>query len=439
MKKPTSNIPIEAVAKGNHFNLRQGLLRMGPGFAYVLTVLGSGDLITNSTAGAGYGYSLIWILALGLVFRFVWVNVSAKYVLVTGESLIKGYSRVGKWVLWLILISIMLLMHLYNMYALVTSGDAFNMLLPLPIESSAKIWSLFFVLVAFGMSYWGGYGVLELFCKVLIAAMGVSLVIVAIISKPDPTKVLVGTFIPSIPADSGAYSVSLIVMALVGTVAGSVMNITYTYFIHEKGWTNISYLKQQRFDLIFGSICLFLMSSLCQIAAGATVHPMGLDLKDAHDLVRIFSEVQGTAGLIIFSLGLWGAAFSTMIGTTVGCALIVTDLSQYLTKKPWAIKHVGENTRRHPVYRACVIFWFVSPLYILFTGVSPVWLVLVVSALAAAVIPVLTPALIKLTSDKNLMGKYKNGWFTNLILGTMVVVAVYFTCRNIVDLWNKYF
>ncbi len=439
MTEAANSKSVESVAEGTHFKLGQAIAGMGPGFAYVLTVLGTGDLIANSTAGASYGYALIWILALGLVFRFVWVNVSAKYILVTGESLIEGYARVGRWVLWLILISVMVLMHLYNMYGLVMSGNAIHMLLPLPTEWSAKIWSLFFISLAFVMAYWGGYGVLELFCKILIAIMGVSLVVVAILSKPDPTEVLQGTFIPSIPADRGSYSVMFVVMALVGTVAGSVMNITYAYFVHEKGWKDLSYLKQQRFDLVFGVVCLFLMGSLLQIAAGATVHPLGIDLKDADDLVRIFSEVQGVVGLIIFSLGLWGAAFSTMVGTTVGCALIVADLSRFLTKQPWASKQNRKDIRRHPVYRACVIFWCFSPLYILYTEVSLVWLVLVVSALAAAVIPVLTPALIKITSDESLMGEHRNGWFTNAILGVMVLVALYFTYRNMIDVWNEYF
>ena len=31
---------------------------VGPGFVYVLTVLGTGDVVTNSTAGASYGYHL---------------------------------------------------------------------------------------------------------------------------------------------------------------------------------------------------------------------------------------------------------------------------------------------------------------------------------------------------------------------------------------------
>ncbi len=440
MTRAATSKPVASVAEGTHFNWGQAIARMGPGLAYVLTVLGTGDLIANSAAGAGYGYALIWILAPGLVFRFVWVNVSAKYVLVTGESLIEGYARVGQWVLWLILISLIILMHLYNIYALVMSGNAVNMLLPLPTEWSATIWSLFFTFLAFVMAYWGGYGVLELFCKILIAIMGVYLVVVAFLSKPNPTEILQGIFIPSIPADQGSYSVMFLVMALVGTVAGSVViNITYAYFLHEKGWRGLSYLRQQRFDLVFAVVCLFLMASLLQIAAGATIHPLGIDPKDADDLVRIFSEVQGVVGLIIFSLGLWGASFSTMVGTTVGCALIVADLSRFLTNKPWASKQNRKEARRHPVYRTCVIFWCFSPLYILYTGVSPVWLVLVVSALAAALIPVLTPALMKITSDESLMGEHRNGWFTNAILGMMVLVALYFTYGNMVNVWNEYF
>ena len=60
------------------------MAQMGPGFVYILTVLGAGDLVSNSAAGAGYGYALIWTVAVGMILRFVWVNVSAKYVLVTG-------------------------------------------------------------------------------------------------------------------------------------------------------------------------------------------------------------------------------------------------------------------------------------------------------------------------------------------------------------------
>ena len=64
--------------------------------------LGAGDIVSNATAGATFGYHLIWALGMTLIFRFVWVNTSAKYVLVTGESLFTGYGRLGHWVVWVI-------------------------------------------------------------------------------------------------------------------------------------------------------------------------------------------------------------------------------------------------------------------------------------------------------------------------------------------------
>ncbi len=53
---------------------------LGPGLVYVLTVMGGGDVVSNAAAGAGYGYTLIWALGITLVVRFVWVDISAKYL-----------------------------------------------------------------------------------------------------------------------------------------------------------------------------------------------------------------------------------------------------------------------------------------------------------------------------------------------------------------------
>ena len=80
-----------------------------------------------------------------------------------------------------------------------------------------------------------------------------------------------------------------------------------------------------------------------------------------------------------------------------------------------------------------MIFWSFSPLYILFTGVRPVWLILLVNSIVVLLIPVLTPALLKISNDANLMGRHKNNWLTNLILVFLVIVAVYLTYENVMN------
>lgn len=418
------------------FQLSKWTNSLGPGLVYVLAVLGAGDIVSNSTAGAGYRYSLIWVLGITMLFRFVWVNTSAKYVLVTGESLLTGYGRFGHWVPWVILISLVFIRHFGNQWLMLLMGSSAQLLLPLPTESGDIIWSFAFTLVGFSMMFWGGYPIIENFCRVLIAIMGGSLVVAAALSNPNPTEILRGAFVPVLPEAQGLYSSLMIIMALIGTEAGAVTNLTYAYFISEKGWKGVSFLKQQRFDLSVGVICMFLMAGLLQIAAGGTIQPLGIDIEDADDLVRIFSETQGMVGLVIFGLGLWGASFSTFIGASVGQALVFTDICRTFvpTMKQSSEEREPVSTK-DPIYRWYLIFFSFSPLYILFVDVSAVWLTLVFTATTVVLIPVLAFPLLKITNDKNLMGRYTNSWFTNVVIILLIVVSIYLTYRNIMNWW----
>lgn len=413
---------------------------LGPGIVYALTVMGTGDIVSNAAAGAGYGYAMIWALGLTLILRYFWINTSAKYVLVTGETLVAGYARLGRWTIWVILIAGLLIRHFYNLYLIVMMGTTFDLLFHLPTQWSPAIWSFVFTVVGFLMMFWGGYSMVDVLFKVLIAAKGISLVIAAALSNPDPVGIARGTFIPSIPGQEGLYSALFVLMALIGTEAGSMTNLTYPYFMYEKGWRDLSYLKKQRFDLRFGVVSIFVMGALLQIAAAGTVRPLGVELEGPEHLVRIFSETQGVLGLVIFALGIWGASFSTYVGASMGYALIITDLCRnYIPalKKPLDPQNKKKAIQYDPIYRWCIVFWAFSPLYILFTGARPVWLVLTVSSVVVVLIPVLALSLLKITNDRSLMGQYKNGWVTNSVLVTLVLVAIYFTYQNVLELWPK--
>lgn len=271
-------------------------------------------MVSNAAAGAIYEYHLIWALGMTLAFRFVWVNTSAKYVLVTGESLITGYGRAGKWVPWIFLVAVIMARCLYMSYSMLLMGDTANILLPLPFSYSIQIWTCFFTLLGFCMTFWGGYLIVESFCKVLVGIMGGSLIIATFLSKPDPVAVFSGTFAPNLPDAQGLYSAILIIIAMIGIEVGSTANLNYAYFIQEKGWRTVAYLKRQRFDLAIGMATMFFMGALMQIAAGATIHPLGIEPINSKDLARIFSETLGEIGRVVFALGLWGASFSTFLG-----------------------------------------------------------------------------------------------------------------------------
>src|SRR5688572_23447795 len=73
----------------------------GPGLIFVLSIVGPRDLVANSVAGSEYGYALIWLLAVAILTRIAILESSARYVIVTGESLVAGCAKAGRWLVWM--------------------------------------------------------------------------------------------------------------------------------------------------------------------------------------------------------------------------------------------------------------------------------------------------------------------------------------------------
>ena len=405
---------------------------LGPGLVFALTAAGPGSFVSNAAAGATYGYSLIWALGFTVVFRYAWLSTSAKYVLITGESLLDGYRRIGRWLVWVVLASAIAVRHLSNMYKVLLLGGCVQLLIPLPFAWGAKAWALVSVLLAFAMTFWGGYPLVERFCKILVALMMGALVVAAVLSRPNLGALSRALLIPGFPADQGAFPALLLVMALIGTEAGSLTNLTYSYFLHAKRWRSVDDLPRQRIDLFSSVACILAHGTLIQIAAAASIHPLGLKLKTTDDLMRIFSQSLGLAGRLIFGAGMWASAFSGFVGGTTGYALMGADIFRGSRSSEGDPVTTGPaEGRRNPVFRGLVAFWSFSPLYVLFTKWEPVYLVLALNSVMVVLIPVLALALLRLTTDSKRMGRYVNGWATNLCLISLVAVATWLIFRNL--------
>src|SRR5688500_3565883 len=70
----------------------------GPGIVIVLTWLGAGDVVDMGTAGANYGYSLLWVFVVAVVMRFLFVSLIARYQLCNQhhEGVLDGLVRLHR-------------------------------------------------------------------------------------------------------------------------------------------------------------------------------------------------------------------------------------------------------------------------------------------------------------------------------------------------------
>lgn len=408
----------------------------GPGLVFAVAALGPQDLVTNSAAGASYGYSLLWTVALVVLARYVVLEATARYVVVTGETLMTGYARAGRWAPWTILVSIFLTRHLNAFSQLLLLGSSLELLLPghsvgVRLGGALVCWAL-----GFALMYWGRYKVVERVSKPLLVVLGGSLALAAVFSRPQLGRIARGAVIPSAPAGEAAYSFAFIVLALVGSGAGALGNLMYAAFVHEKGWKDLSFLRMQRTDLFLSGLGLYAMLMLVQIVAAATLYPAAQPLQEVEDLLPMFARVLGDPGRIVLGLGLWAAVFTTYTGFTTGHSLLVADV-WYNVLRPRA-EGAPANSGDTPAYRWCLIWFCLSPLYVLLTDWKPIWLVLVQAVVLALLVPAIVVVLMWLTNNRRLMGRHTNGWAGNLVMATLVLVTFYLTWQSAGELWAKF-
>jgi len=407
--------------------LKTKLATFGPGIVLALTITGPGDLVSNSASGAEYGYAMLWALLLGIAVRYTLLHAVAKYVLVTEETMLQGYGRVGRWSVWFILAAAAVRRHTSNLYLSLLMGSSIHILAPLPTEASPVIWSFVFIGISFVMVYWGGYPIVERLFKALTVAMGAGFILVAVMSKPDLGEAIRGSVIPYLPPSGENYGSFLMLTALIGGTAGSLSNVSYAYLLREKGWHDVSAIPKQRIDLFASMAFALFVGFAIQVSAAATIGNHGVMLEDAEDMVSIFSGVFGTVGTVVFGVGFWAAVFSTYVGSNIGYPLLIADIYHKFIK---GSTQDQPTSRTDPVFRWLVIFFHLSPLYIFLTGVRPVFLVLLVSSLIVIVLPVVAIVLLILTSNRKLMGDHVNGWFANASLGLVAVFTLFLSLRN---------
>ena len=67
--------------------VRQVISYLGPGFLVTIGFIDPGNWATNVTAGAAYGYDLLWVITLSTLTLMLWQHIAAHLGIVTGKCL----------------------------------------------------------------------------------------------------------------------------------------------------------------------------------------------------------------------------------------------------------------------------------------------------------------------------------------------------------------
>ena len=428
-EQPTDSQPPAAAVPKTFFEY---LRSFGPGLVVVLTWLGAGDVVDMGVAGGNYGYSLMWALVLAVVMRFLFVSLIAKYQLCNprGEGVLDGLVRLHPWYAPAILLAAIVMGHFYGSYMTRGIGEVCRNVIGFgPIWLWALVWNG----IALALVFQPAYGRVEALFKVFLAVLTVSFVGTAVWIGPDVSKFVHGLYTIEIPKQEGAFAPMLVVLAMIGAVGGSLMNLVYPYFLEAKGWRGPEYRRVQLYDFLLAIAVMIVVDLAIWMLGAELLHPEGLSIKDMDDLPRLLSTTAlGAGGRLLFYAGIFAAVFTSLVGHAIGLAYLGTHA---LSCWQNAAGSLPPDYRRHPCYRGIVVWVLVSPLVWTLPGMPDfVTLTLVVNAGQVVLLPFIAGGLWWITASERFIGpQYRNRWWENSVMALLFALAIYSAWQNLAE------
>jgi Mn2+/Fe2+ NRAMP family transporter len=172
---------------------------VGPGFLWMVSAAGSGELLFTPRMGALYGYQLLWALLVAVGLKWVITREIGRFTVSTGATLLEGFSRLGRvgtFALWCILVP--QLFVAVTAIAGLAGSAATAVVLALP--GDVRLWMVVATLSSTALIYWGGYARVEKTAMLIATGLALASVAAAVTVAPDAAALGRG-LVPSLPPD----------------------------------------------------------------------------------------------------------------------------------------------------------------------------------------------------------------------------------------------
>jgi Mn2+/Fe2+ NRAMP family transporter len=292
---------------------------MGPGLLYAGAAIGVSHLVQSTRAGAGFGFELIWVILVANLLKYPFFEFAPRYTAATGNNLIKGYSIIGKWAVWIyIIVTVASMFVLQSGVTIVTAGLVGNVF---GLNLSAFWLSAILLFVTAVLLIIGKYSLLDKLIKWVIIILAIS-TIVAVFSAYfkngfNPNPEFVKLFDMSNPMDVA------FLIAFFGWMPGPIdISIWQSIWAEAKRKeTNVSVnMKEALLDFNIGYIgTVVLAAGFLSLGAlvmyGTSNNFSSSSVAFAGELISLFTSSIGSWAYAIIAV----AALATMFSTTLTC------------------------------------------------------------------------------------------------------------------------
>ena len=389
---------------------------LGPALVAGVAYLDPGNVASNMTAGAQFGYLLVWVVVIGNLVAWLVQYLSAKLGLATGKSLtqILGERIRNKWLRRGFWVQAEIVAMATDLAEVVGGAIAFNLLFGFPLLAGGVVMGLLSLLLL-SLRDRSGAKAFERIIIALLLVIAVGFGMGLVVAPPDPGSLLGGLM----PRFDGAASVLLAASILGATI------MPHAIYAH-------SALTRDRFGLVLAGVergkilkATRVDVTVALVIAGgvnlailltAAVSLQGVPGTDT--LEGVYAALNNNLGPVIavlFAVGLLASGLaSTSVGAYAG-AEIMSGLTDIQIPLLW---------RR--------VITLIPAFIILSLGADPTWALIISQVVLSFGIPFALIPLVIFTRDKSILGVDINSGVTTALA---VLASVFIIVLNAVLLW----
>jgi Mn2+/Fe2+ NRAMP family transporter len=386
---------------------------IGPGFITANVDNDAGGIYTYSSAGAHFGYQLLWSIIPITLALIVVQEMSARMGAVTGKGLSDLIREEYGLRITFLMMAALVIVNFSNVIAefagIATSVELFHVskYISVPV-SAAVVWLLVVK---------GNYKSVE---KIFVAAsfFYICYIIAGVMARPGWTESVKATFVPEGRGLFWQKDYIYMLVGVIGTTIAPWMQFYLQASIVEKGVTARQY-KTSRLDVIFGCFFTDIVAWFIIVACAATLYAHNQrDIHEAAEAARALGPLAGKYAKILFGAGLFNASLFAASILPLSTAYTVCE---GLGVESGLDKKFGE---------AKVFYWFYTILIAAGAAVTliPNFPLIKVTLLSQVLNGVLLPAvlvfMLLLINKRRLMGRYVNGKVFNMIAWITAAIII---------------
>lgn len=385
---------------------KSGLLEVlkyiGPGLLVTVGFIDPGNWASNFAAGSEFGYALLWVVTLSTIMLILLQHNVAHLGIVTGlclsEAANKHLPKTGsRIVLW----SAIGASISTSLAEILGGAIALNMLFDMPIKIGAVLVAIFVFIMMFSNSY----KKIERYIIFFVSMIGLSFIYELFLVDIEWGEAAKAWVVPSVPQGS-----MLIIMSVLGAVVMPHNLFLHSEVIQSRQW-NLQdekvmekQLKYEFFDTFFSMLIGWAINSAMILLAASTFFKQGVivdDLQQAHSLLQ---PLLGSNAVVIFAVALLLAGISSSMTSGIAAGSIFAGMYN----EPYNIKDIHS--------RIGILISLGVALIIIFMIGDPFKGLIISQAILSMQLPITVFLQVRLTSSKEVMGKYANTLSTKIWL-----------------------